>query len=109
MKEQELVKLILQYLNLKGHFCWRNNTGAVKSIYTDKHGKSRTRMWWAGIKGASDILGVLKGGKFLAIECKIGKNKPTIHQQNFLNQIHQRGGLAIVAYNLEDVKNKMNL
>jgi hypothetical protein len=42
-------------------------------------------------------------GKFVAIECKIGRNKPTDLQNAYLEEIRKRGGIAIVAYSLDDV------
>ena len=97
--EHELQKIILEYLNLKGHFAWRNNTGAMVAEY-----KGKKRFWRAGIKGSSDILGVAKDGKFIAIECK-GKGKyPTREQKDFLLEVERRGGYACVAWSLEDVE-----
>lgn len=48
-----------------------------------------------GRSGVPDIVCCIKG-KFLAIECKAGKNEPTALQQREINQIQQAGGMAIV-------------
>ncbi len=96
--EKETQKTILQYLNLKGHYCWRNNTGMIFSEY-----KGKKRMWYAGMKGSSDIIGIAKDGKFIAIEVKSKKNKPSLYQQLFLAEVKKRGGYAIVAYDLDTV------
>ena len=40
----------------------------------------------------------------LAIEVKTGRNKPTEAQAAFLKKIKENGGLAIVAYGIEDVE-----
>ena len=103
MKETQLVTLIINYLIIKGHYVWRNNSGFFKHDYTTKAGINKTSAIRAGIKGGSDIVGVSKYGKFIAIECKVGKNKPTELQEMFLKEIESRGGHAIVAYSLEDV------
>jgi hypothetical protein len=94
MKEQDIVNAIVEYLNYAGHFCWRNNTGAFKT---------QKGMYWFGRKGSSDILGVHKNGRFIAIEVKIGSNKPTIAQDSFLKEVSNRGGYSLVAYGLNDV------
>lgn len=60
-------------------------------------------MWRAGIKGGSDIIGVAKDGRFIAIECKHGSNKPTPHQVEFLNEIEVRGGYAVIARGVDDL------
>lgn len=104
MNETQLVRLCIAYLLLKDHFVWRNNTGVTRSSYTNKFGQQKDRMWRAGMKGSSDILGVTKDGKFLAVECKIGKNKTTPIQQEFLLSIKGRGGVAIVAYDVSDLE-----
>lgn len=53
--------------------------------------------------GTSDITGCCKDGRFLAIECKIRPNKPTALQEAYLEEVRRRGGIAIVAYDLESV------
>jgi hypothetical protein len=42
-------------------------------------------------------------GRFIAIEVKHGKNKPTPAQEEFLREVKSRGGVALVAYSLNDV------
>ena len=61
-------------------------------------------MWRSGMKGASDIIGLTKDGTFLAVECKIKPNRPTESQQAFLLEVTNRGGLAIVAYDIDDLE-----
>ena len=53
--------------------------------------------------GISDILGILPGGIFLAVECKVKKNKPTPNQLDFMRRVVKAGGVALVAYSLDDV------
>jgi hypothetical protein len=48
-----------------------------------------------GVMGAPDILACLNG-RFIAIEVKAGKNKPTALQIRALQSIHDAGGLALV-------------
>lgn len=102
--EAELVRMCLTLLTLSGHFVWRNNTGVVNSSYTNKSGIQKQRRWKAGLVGSSDILGIAKDGKFIAIECKYGKNTTTTHQEIFLSEIRSRGGYGIVAYTIDDIK-----
>jgi len=105
MTEQQLKKLILDYLTTKGHFVWTNNSGFSIKEYTTKDGTTHKRAWRAGKVGGSDIIGVEKGtGRFIVIECKVGRNTVTPEQRDFLNEIKRKGGLALVAYSLEDVQ-----
>lgn len=105
MSETELVRLCINYLLYKGHFVWRNNSGVTRNQYTNKFGQTTERMWRAGVRGGSDIIGLTKTGQFLAIECKIKPNKPTPQQQEFLDEVLSRGGIAIIAYDLKDLEN----
>ncbi len=50
-----------------------------------------------------DILACI-GGRFVAIECKAGVNKPTATQQKTLSDIAGAGGVAVVAYSWADVE-----
>jgi hypothetical protein len=101
--EQQVVNSVLHYLNGRGHFVWRNNSGVARAV--DKRG--RERLWRAGIKGSADIIGVAKDGKFIAVECKHGKNKTTESQDMFLKDVRDRGGYAVVAYDIEDLPKEL--
>ena len=94
--EGAIVKACLEYLNLKGIFAWRNNSGALR----DK--TNRPVMF--GKPGSADILGILPGGKFICVECKAGKGKPTEKQKEFLGRISKMGGCAILAWSVNDVE-----
>ncbi len=48
-----------------------------------------------GSSGIPDII-VCCNGRFLAIECKAGINKPTALQERNMQQIRDNGGIAIV-------------
>ena len=48
-----------------------------------------------GSSGVPDIVGC-HNGKFFAIECKAGNNKPTALQEQHLQKIRDSGGIAIV-------------
>lgn len=49
-----------------------------------------------GRSGVPDIVCCVNG-KFLAIECKAGKNKPTLLQVREIETIRRCGGVAVVA------------
>lgn len=104
MSETQLVRLCISYLLINGHYVWRNNSGVTRSSYTDKFGRKSERMWRSGMKGASDIIGVTRDGKFLAVECKIKPNKPTEAQEAFILEVSNRGGIAVLAYDIDDLE-----
>lgn len=109
MSEQSLVNQIIAYLKITGNYVWRQNTGAMTKKYTDKLGRRKTSFIQFGHKGISDILGVTKDGRFLAVECKVGSNKPTQFQADFLEEVKSHGGIAILAYSLDDVQNQLEV
>ncbi len=81
---------IKQYLAARGIFFFRCNTGRRGGVSF-------------GIKGAPDIVGILPGGRFLAIEVKGPGGKASAEQVAFLAEITERGGLAFVAFSIDDV------
>lgn len=105
MKETVLVGQILDYLNYRGHFVQRTNSGAIR--IPNPNGTNRfVKLSQAG---TADITGCSKDGRFLAIECKIKPNKPTALQDQYLSEIRKRGGIAFVAYDLTDAQQHPDL
>jgi len=58
-----------------------------------------------GRSGVPDII-VCHAGRFIGIECKAGKNKPTPLQEKNLQDIEVAGGIAMIVNedNIADVK-----
>jgi len=96
--EGRVVDAVLAFLKLKNVFAWRNNSGATVA----GEGASR-RFVRYGLVGSSDILGILPDGQFLGIECKSPTGRTTKAQEAFLDEIEGRGGLAILARDVNDV------
>jgi Holliday junction resolvase len=63
-----------------------------------------------GASGAPDIIGCYKG-RFIAVECKAGKNKPTVLQCRTIDNIRATQGLALVVNetNIDDVTYVLDL
>lgn len=51
--------------------------------------------WGLGRSGVSDVVCCVRG-RFLAIECKAGKNKPTALQEREIEAVRAAGGTALV-------------
>ena len=105
ISENQVQNAILEYLEWLGIFAWRNNSTGVfdpkKKIFRKAQGKHV-------INGVSDILGILPNGKFLAIEVKSPQNKKRPkHQVDFIKKIHDSGGLAFFADNLDYAANRI--
>lgn len=93
--EKVIQKQILDYLKLKRIFCWKNSTVGIK--------KANGSFIPSGMTGISDILGLTKEGRFIAIEVKRTGNKTTPSQDIFMENIRKNGGIAVLAYSLDDV------
>lgn len=94
--EGQIQTAILEYLMIKGHFVYRNNSGG----FTDKRG----HYYRYGLAGSADIIGVEKGtGKFIAVEVKRAAGKTTEGQEKYLESVRSRGGIGIVARSVDDV------
>lgn len=97
--ESAIQKGILDYLGMKrGVVAWRNNSGTAQV-------KMGTKDYWMKLapKGTPDIIGYLPDGKFLGIEVKKKGGVVSIEQQDFLDDLNERGGLGFVAYSIDDV------
>lgn len=75
-------------------WCERQNTGAAKV------GGRFIRFGWPG---CSDLIGMMKDGRLLAVECKAKKGRLRPEQAEFLSLVCRFGGVGIVARNSLEV------
>lgn len=89
---------ILEYLEKLHIEAWNNPRGMGQL----KHGGF---IKYGGKPGASDILGFLPDGRFLAIETKAedGKNKASEEQLNFIRMVQANNAVGLVAKSVEEV------
>lgn len=74
---------------------WRNNTGKLLN--------PRTGRWVSfGLPGSGDALGILQGGRFLAIETKTARGQLRPEQIAFRAMVERRGGLYVLARSVDD-------
>lgn len=94
----QLTQAAIRYLQASGWNVWRQNNGAV---FDQKKGVHRAG---SAKKGVSDIIGFHKEtGRFFAGEVKVGRDKLSPWQQEFLEQVNNAGGLGIVIRSIDDV------
>lgn len=96
--ETDLVRDCLKYLNLRNVYAWRNNTGGLKK------GDHFIRF---GSVGSPDILGILPYGRLLCVECKVGKNKLSRSQEDWLKRAAEAGAKTCVVYSLEELMSEV--
>ena len=90
----DLVSVCRNWLEMNHIPTLLNHTGAVKR---------GNRLQRYGRKGSSDIIGILPGGKFLAIECKTGSGRLTRDQRAFLDDVNAMGAVGVVVRSLEEL------
>lgn len=95
MKESEIQKEILGYLQSRGYFAWKNHVGPIKMGHGFNVKNPR--------KGSPDIE-ALKGGRFYGIEVKEPKRGVvSADQKAWLRRIKEHGGIPIITTGLEDL------
>lgn len=95
--EGEIKNAICQWLSWQDCFFWIQQAGKIPGrINKSKYLRN----------GIADILGIWEG-RMLAIEVKAPGNKPTAEQTDFINLTNLHGGIAFVAYSLDEVISKL--
>lgn len=56
-----------------------------------------------GLVGSADLLGILRGGRFLAVEVKTAKGRQSEAQRNFQRMIESMGGVYVLARDVQTV------
>lgn len=98
IREQDVQRAALDYLNIRGYCLFRNNTGMTRASY-----KGKERFIRFGSIGWPDIIGLTKEGQFFGIEFKSEKGKLTEAQIAVGEKIRASKGIYIVARSLDDV------
>ena len=93
LTERDIQKSIIDYLRVKGVFCWENRTQGTYDPTRKQFRRNNSKYF---LKGVSDILGVLPDGSFLAIEVKRPGGKISIEQSMFIGNINKNKGIAKV-------------
>ena len=99
--ETAIVRQIIEYLNLQGYVCKRNNAGMI--FMNNPSNPRKKHAIKVGEPGFPDIEGIMKDGKYFGIEVKTEKGVATETQQATGDRIMATKGIWFVARSLEDV------
>lgn len=94
--EASVLRACLDLLTVRKVMHWRANQIPVPL----KGGGYRK---FTGLRGVSDILCVLPGGRLLAIEVKSATGRLRKEQQHFLNRVNSLGGIGIVVRDVREL------
>lgn len=103
--ETALRRQICAYLKLRGAMIFVHDS---VGIFDPKKKVFRTNKDPFRRRGVSDVLGIWRS-RFLAVECKIKGKYATPEQKQFLKDVAEAGGIAVLAYNLDDVKTALEI
>jgi hypothetical protein len=95
--EADVQRAVLKVLKMHPSVAWAERFNSRVVDVTDARSKTGVRPMRMAFKGCSDVLGQLKDGRLMAIECKRPGGKLTDEQAAFLTTVNAHGGLGIVA------------
>jgi len=100
MKEYQLQKAVCKYLDLKNILYCASLGGQYQKFHSQRN-KAKASGYK---KGFPDLFLYEPRGKYhgLAIELKVGYNKPTVEQLTWLNKLTKRGYLAMSSNGLKN-------
>ncbi len=101
--ERDVLKAVWKLLSQhpKVAWCTRINSGSLMADF-GTGGIHPMRLNYK--RGISDLIGQMKDGRFLAVECKREGASLMDHQRDFLNEVRKHHGVAFVARSVEDAE-----
>ena len=107
MKEKDLHNTIVEYLEHFPYILWTSTLGGVYLGKGNFKQKNLVKKHYK--KGVPDILIFEPNKEYngLMIELKVGKNKPSIHQKAWIQNLNNRGYKAIVCYTFEEFQDEL--
>jgi hypothetical protein len=92
---------------------WHPQVRALFRVNSGAHvvpGERRRFIRYHDIEGCSDLIGILSGGRWLAVEVKrpSTKAKATPQQAAFLDRVRSAGGVAFVAWDAEQARRELD-
>jgi len=103
--ERDVLAAVKKFLRLHPKVAWveRINSGA-QTIDANRIYNGRRRYIKYGFIGCSDIIGQLKDGRFLAVECKRPGGHLTPAQRNFIALVINWNGVAGCVSNVDEAE-----
>jgi hypothetical protein len=104
MRELEIERACLTWLNQNGYYAWKVQNGAV---YDAAQGAFRKRSPFH-LPGVSDCVAVRGDGVVFFIEFKTQAGRQSEHQRMFQYQLEKRGANYLLIRSLEELKEKLH-
>ena len=81
---------------------WRNTTGQTEE-WNPSDGSARTMRYGLAV-GSADLVGILRPGRFLALEVKTPTGRVRPEQTAWLELVRRMGGFAAVVRSVDEAK-----
>jgi len=98
MTANDLTHIVQRLATKLGARLFRNNSGRYRTE------SGRWVQFGVPPKGGSDLIGWMPGGRFVAVEVKVGRDKLSDEQAAFLAAVTKAGGVAGVVRTVEDAE-----
>lgn len=95
--ERDVLKAVWKYLAHHPRVAWVTR---INSGHLVLDGTRHVHMNYK--RGMSDLIGQMKDGRFIAVECKREGENLMDHQRDFLNEVLKNNGVAFVARSVDD-------
>lgn len=103
-QETIIQRKIMLALSEAGCTIWRNEVAGAwvgKQLHKDRDQitltSARMVVFGVGGKGGSDLVGIAPDGRFLAVEVKTAKGRPSHEQNTFIDAVNAAGGIGGIA------------
>jgi hypothetical protein len=81
---------------------WRNNTGSAEA-WDPSSGTTRVHKFGLAV-GSADLVGILRPGRFFALEVKQTRGRVSPEQEAWLALVRRMGGFAAVVRSVDEAK-----
>ena len=87
-RHTELVRAAIDVIATRGGFAWKHQNGTFAI--------AGGRVMQTGKRGLPDVIGVLPGGRLVAVEAKVGRDPVSDEQTHVMRVLEARGALVVV-------------
>jgi len=97
VREKDVLSAVLELLAVHPRvaFAYRQNVGGFYN--------AAGQYVACGFAGCADIIGMMKDGRYLAIEVKGSRGKASEEQLAFIFKVRNNGGVGLIAYAVDDL------
>jgi hypothetical protein len=81
---------------------WRNSVGGVHGVVSTAGRVYRANVQYGLGRGSADLVGILRGGRFIALEVKTPSGRVGRDQISWMHAVRSAGGFASVVRSVDE-------